>query len=72
MSVEKKPAEKTRPKASDNDNSVDHIVCFCNVDVSYCGLDVSGLAWVPPVEKDSCIVCLEMEEHPCPLCGQSD
>ena len=55
------PVKQVRPKASDADNSVDHVVCVCDVDVSLCGLDVSELSWTEYSEKDACVVCSYLE-----------
>ena len=62
------------PKALNGDDSIDHIYCNCNSNVSLCGFDISDLTDCGYNDSNSaefCIVCLEVEENnaPCVLCG---
>lgn len=65
------------PKTLYGDDSIDHIYCPCDRNISLCGFDISdhfdkGIE----TEEDSpdfCVVCLEIEEanQPCRNCGES-
>lgn len=46
---------------------LDHIYC-CNPDRALCGTDVSNM---PEIDDANCVVCLALEEQPCPDCGSS-
>lgn len=68
--------EKSRlPKAINGDDSIDHIYCACDRNVSLCGFDITDLTDCGmESEEDNtlfCVVCLEVEESqtPCENCG---
>lgn len=54
------------------DDNMLHIVCKCTPDKSRCGRDVSMLPWSPRHDSgvQECVVCVDMEWKPCPLCGK--
>ena len=55
------------------DDGLDHVACQeCRPNVALCGVDVSGIEWLPddaPDTPDDCAVCVELEKFPCPECG---
>ena len=64
------------PKLLGGDDSIDHIYCQCDSNVSLCGFDISDLTdcgYGDPASAEFCIVCLEVEENntPCFLCGET-
>lgn len=67
MSVETLPAlvdERARPAG------LDHYVCDCDPDTALCGTDVSTQNWLPPEPgPHDCVVCVDLVDGPCPLCG---
>lgn len=48
-------------------SEMSHIVC-CDDDTAICGIDVSDAVWRPDEEDADCVVCIELEELPCPNC----
>lgn len=60
--------EKTRPTASEE---LDHKICNCDADTSFCGLDVSMHPWgwwLDPI-PNPCAVCFDTLA--CPQCGRA-
>lgn len=64
------------PKALNGDDSIDHIYCACDRNVSLCGFDITELTDYG-MESDAddtmfCVVCLEVEASGvlCENCGQ--
>jgi hypothetical protein len=45
-----------------------HVIC-CDPNTALCGLNVSEEPEVPEGTGHDCIVCLDLEEQPCPHCG---
>lgn len=45
---------------------LNHVFC-CEPDIALCGADVSD---DDIVDEADCVVCLDLEEQPCPTCGQ--
>ena len=65
------------PKTLYGDDSIDHIYCECDRNVSLCGFDISdhfdnGME-TEEDNPDFCVVCLEIEEanQPCRNCGNT-
>ncbi|MEU9208505.1 hypothetical protein AB0D27_11260 [Streptomyces sp. NPDC048415] len=54
--------------APDSGDALTHVVC-CNDDVALCGTDVAGQEWVDDDEDPTCVVCRELADAPCPVCG---
>ena len=56
----------TESRQGSADDDLSHIY-YCDPDRALCGAD---LADVPEIEDDDtdCIVCLDLEEQPCPDC----
>lgn len=52
----------------DRDDDTTHIFC-CDPDTALCGWDVSDTPEVPDGVGHDCIVCLDLEMQPCPICG---
>ncbi|MFK4801738.1 hypothetical protein ACI3K5_24025 [Streptomyces sp. MPA0124] len=52
----------------DSDQSTTHVFC-CNPDRALCGHDVSNDPEVDGPTPTDCVVCLDLEEQPCPVCG---
>lgn len=53
---------------SSGQSPLNHIFC-CDRDTALCGADVSNDPIVELEEAD-CVVCLDLEEQPCPYCGE--
>lgn len=49
-------------------SSLNHIFC-CDPGLALCGADVSEDE-VVDLEDADCIVCLDLEDQPCPTCGE--
>jgi len=56
------------PSPTNLGNPTVHVFC-CNPDRALCGHDVSNDPEVPNPTPNDCIVCLDLEEQPCPHCG---
>ncbi|MFB8182554.1 hypothetical protein ACFC8N_42525 [Streptomyces sp. NPDC055966] len=50
-----------------SDSETTHVFC-CNPDLALCGSDVSDTPVVPAGVGDDCVVCLDLEQQPCPHC----
>lgn len=59
--------QRSRPRADDD---LAHLYCECDPDVSLCGLDISGEPEATD-PADWCVVCDDLNEFPCPRCGES-
>ncbi|MEU3160028.1 hypothetical protein ABZ753_21595 [Streptomyces griseoincarnatus] len=55
-------------ETTDIDNETTHVFC-CDPDRALCGHDVSNDPEVPNPTPNDCVVCLDLEEQPCPRCG---
>jgi hypothetical protein len=68
--LEKSP--ETTDTGNDNDD-LDHLF-HCNPDIGLCGSDISGTPMAADdvvIPKDNlCIVCDDLVDHPCPICGE--
>jgi hypothetical protein len=53
-------------------DELEHVYCKCNRDIGLCGIDISGHQFVAgwSDDVDPCVVCWEMEDKPCPQCGE--
>lgn len=51
-----------------SDSGMNHIFC-CDPDTAWCGTDVSNDSEVGPDTEIDCVVCAELEDQPCPICG---
>lgn len=49
------------------DSETVHVYC-CNPDLALCGYDISDTPEVPSGVGHDCIVCLDLELQPCPIC----
>lgn len=47
-----------------------HIFCPCDEDVALCGEELGGAFWENAPEEDECVVCIDLQNHPCPRCGE--
>lgn len=50
------------------DSDMNHVYC-CDPNTAWCGTDISNH---PEVSEDTpldCIVCADLEDLPCPVCG---
>jgi hypothetical protein len=58
--------------ASDGGDDLSHAACPCFPDVALCGVDVSGWEWAEDGQQpeNPCVVCVDLDEQPCPRCGQ--
>lgn len=59
------PAPVATP--TDLGNVTTHVFC-CNPDRALCGHDVSDHPEVDGPTPNDCVVCLDLEEQPCPRC----
>jgi hypothetical protein len=61
---------KTEPSTQDilDDSDIVHFVCNCDEDTALCGIDVSEADETDSLE-DTCVVCVDLNEFPCPRCG---
>lgn len=50
------------------DNDTTHVTC-CDPDTALCGWDVSNTPVVSDGVGHDCIVCVDLEDQPCPRCG---
>jgi hypothetical protein len=48
-------------------DSLTHLVCTCNEDLSLCGTELNG-AFKEGGDED-CVVCIDLAEIPCKNCG---
>ncbi|MEV6165728.1 hypothetical protein AB0L71_28210 [Streptomyces sp. NPDC052052] len=51
-----------------SNSELGHIYC-CNPDLALCGTDISDMAEIDAEEEVDCIVCNDLEAHPCPTCA---
>ncbi|MCX5537831.1 hypothetical protein OG785_45575 [Streptomyces sp. NBC_00006] len=57
------PAASTGPSVGDE---TVHLYC-CDENRAICGVDLTDM---PEVDEDeNCVVCIDLEETPCPDCG---
>lgn len=70
------PSQNASPRASSgdgcSDDELDHWWC-CNPDIALCGTDVST-AKEKEINPDSpltCVVCQDLYDAPCSLCGDA-
>jgi hypothetical protein len=54
------------PTRTGGPTSLNHIFC-CDPDTALCGADVSDDELV---DEADCAVCLDLEDLPCPTCGE--
>lgn len=57
----------------DHDDELSHVLCECNDRLALCGLDVSDHHACPDDGSCGCapcIVCEDLIDAPCRLCGQ--
>lgn len=58
------------PTKATDDDELTHIFC-CDVDRALCLSDISDATFTLDSDgKLECIVCIELEEKPCEVCGQ--
>lgn len=50
------------------DEGLSHVVC-CIDDIALCGTVVADLDWMDDDEDPTCVVCRELENKPCRICG---
>lgn len=62
------PIVAPAPTRTGGSTDLNHIYC-CDPDIALCGADVSAHPIVDLDDAD-CVVCLDLEEQPCPTCGQ--
>ena len=58
-----------RRAGADQGDDLHHIYC-CNPDNSLCGTNISTYDHIEEPEDANCVVCLDLEEQPCPTCGE--
>lgn len=58
--------------STDHGDGMAHAACPCWPDIALCGVDVSGLPWADDDAElaNPCVVCLDLDEQPCPRCGR--
>ncbi|MGP4114617.1 hypothetical protein ACTWP5_27375 [Streptomyces sp. 4N509B] len=57
------PAKATTPSAGGD--SIDHLYC-CDRGRALCGTDIAD---EPETDGADCVVCLDLDLLPCPVCG---
>lgn len=62
------PAETEPAVSATSGGDLNHVYC-CDPDTAWCGTDVSDAAEVGPDTDIDCVVCAELEDLPCPVCG---
>lgn len=50
-------------------SGIDHLFHDCDPDWSLCGLDISDEPFIEGAVPNPCVVCADLEEHPCHRCG---
>lgn len=65
------PKETDRASSTDDPANMIHAFCWCDESIAICGADLSDYKEVlsPDVEAE-CIVCDDLEDRPCPRCGE--
>ncbi|WP_329214894.1 hypothetical protein OG352_05460 [Streptomyces sp. NBC_01485] len=63
--------ERAPATVGDADDDLTHSVCECTPDIALCGTDMAGAEWADEDDDVTCcVVCLDLEDEPCPKCGQ--
>lgn len=47
-----------------------HYFCDCNLNISLCGFEFDEVEMVDCDEDVDCIVCMDLYDKPCRLCGE--
>ena len=63
------PAPAPAPSRGDNDTDVIHHLWCCDPSTALCGTDVSGDEEETPEAGLACVVCVDLKDKPCPICG---
>jgi len=66
VSVELLP--KVEPRQSSSDDDLDHLYC-CDPNRALCGSDLTDSPELADDEDENCVVCIDLDEQPCPDCG---
>ncbi|MCX4450643.1 hypothetical protein [Streptomyces sp. NBC_01789] len=54
----------TPDRATTGNSGLDHIYC-CDPGLALCGTDVSDVPEIDPDSDITCVVCADLEDHPC-------
>lgn len=58
----------------DGDDDPTHISCLCSPKVAFCGIYLAGaqenIDWDDVIDDEMCKECDEINQGPCPRCGE--